>query len=289
MWYKRKNGSESLKQFIRYLYEYGQGKRLRNVGFVKVEQGEDSSVIHIHGKGLRMRGEKQLNLYLFYEEDGKCIGLWQGSVENVNPAINYKLTYTREDTGEPENFDRIIGVILQNDAGQRYAAVWDDHIADVEGMRLWKKEQPKEERPEEEPRPEEPPSKMEANKETNIEESLEESVPKAKEEVQSDRKCTKIRREELARLPRCEWKLANNSFLLHGYYNYHHLVLIRDSGRYLLGVPGIYHTKEAKAAAALGFPDFIRAEDLSISLEEKERNDTELFGYWCRYVKAPVK
>ena len=131
-----------MKQFIRYLYEYGQGKRLRNVGFVKVEQGEDSCVIHIHGKGLRMRGEKQLNLYLFYEEEGKCIGIWQGIVDNVNPAINYRLTYTREDTGVPENFDRIQGIILENDTRQRYAAVWNDHTVNIEGMRLWTKEQP---------------------------------------------------------------------------------------------------------------------------------------------------
>ena len=109
------------------------------------------------------------------------------------------------------------------------------------------------------------------------------------EDAESKRRCTKIQREELVRLPRCEWKLANNSFLLHGYYNYHHLVFIRDNDRYLLGVPGIYHTKEAKAASALGFPEFIRANELSVSLEEEERNDTELFGYWCRRVKAPVK
>ena len=30
-----------MKRFIRYLYEYEQEKRMRNVGFVNVEQGED--------------------------------------------------------------------------------------------------------------------------------------------------------------------------------------------------------------------------------------------------------
>ena len=38
--------------------------------------------------------------------------------------------------------------------------------------------------------------------------------------------CRKIRRNDLGELARGEWKLANNSFLLHGYYNYHHLLLI---------------------------------------------------------------
>ena len=36
-----------MKQFIRYLYEYEQGKRVRNVGFVRVEQTEEATLVHI--------------------------------------------------------------------------------------------------------------------------------------------------------------------------------------------------------------------------------------------------
>lgn len=50
----------------------------------------------------------------------------------------------------------------------------------------------------------------------------------------------KIQRGEISILPRCEWKLANNNFLLHGYYNYRHLVLIDEGNQLKLGVPGIY-------------------------------------------------
>ena len=101
-----------MKQFIRYLYEYEQGKRVRNVGFVRVEQTEEETVVHIHGKGLRIQGTRQLTVYLFYEEDDTCMGIRQGEIENVNPAVNYRLRYTRQDTGEPENYPRIDGVIL---------------------------------------------------------------------------------------------------------------------------------------------------------------------------------
>ncbi|MBM6827773.1 hypothetical protein H6A13_11830, partial [Mordavella massiliensis] len=44
-----------MKRFIRYLYEYEQDKRLRNVGFVKAEQGDRECVLHIHGKGLNLQ------------------------------------------------------------------------------------------------------------------------------------------------------------------------------------------------------------------------------------------
>ena len=79
-----------MKRFIRYLYEYEQGKRLRNVGFVKVEQKDEDCTLSIHGKGLHMKGERKLDLYLFFDEDGGCAGIWQGTVDNVAPAINYR-------------------------------------------------------------------------------------------------------------------------------------------------------------------------------------------------------
>lgn len=323
-----------------------------------------------------MKGEKRLQLYLFYEEGDGCVGIWQGTVDNVNPAINYQLYYTKEDTGVPENFRRINGVILENDSGHKYAVVWDDMPVNVNNMRIWssqeetashdadnEQEEPRdeaaragdtqaegqpeepqadksqEEKPEgpqaevaqeekaEEPKPEEPqPEEPQKEKpeELHAEELWREGtqaaeaqvgMPEAEpapeemreeeayaeestaEEAQTDIPrdgqerpavqitCTKIQRNELARLPRCEWRLSNNNFLLHGYYNYHHLALIDDGERLRLGVPGIYHPQEAKAAAAFGFPEFIRREDLDIELSEDERNGQEQFGYWCRYVR----
>ena len=54
----------------------------------------------------------------------------------------------------------------------------------------------------------------------------------------------KIMREDMKKLSQKNWYLANNSFLLHGYYNYRHLLLITDEGKRYLGVPGIYHRRE---------------------------------------------
>lgn len=94
----------------------------------------------------------------------------------------------------------------------------------------------------------------------------------------------KISREDLSLLPRKFWSLANNSFLLHGYHNYNHLVLIEEGGRKWLGVPGIYDTREARAADLFGFPRFTRAYVSILELPDEERNDTADFGHWCRCV-----
>ena len=94
----------------------------------------------------------------------------------------------------------------------------------------------------------------------------------------------KISREDLTLLPRKFWSLANNSFLLHGYHNYNHLALIEENGRRWLGVPGIYDTREARAADLFGFPRFTRAYVSVLELADGERNDTADFGHWCRCV-----
>lgn len=268
-----------MKRFIRYLYEYEQDKRLRNVGFVKAEQGDRECVLHIHGKGLNLQEEKSLRVYLFFTEEGACFGIWQGDAQNVNPAINYRLYYTDQDVGGKEQFARIGGVILEAAGGRKFAAVWDDEAVNIGGMRVYTEERREQEIPAGEGADaQEIPAGEEAD-------AQEQDMEVADQDRPGGFLCTKIQRKDLARLPRCEWKLSNNSFLLHGYYNYHHLVFLDDGEWLRVGVPGIYHPKEQKAAEAFGFSEFIRRRDIAVELEKEEREEDDGFGYWCRCVR----
>ena len=96
----------------------------------------------------------------------------------------------------------------------------------------------------------------------------------------------KIQRSEMSILPRRYWHLANNSFLLHGYHNYNHLLLIEKDGHYWLGVPGIYDPHEARAARLFGFPQFTDSYNDSLHLTDDECNPNANFGYWCCYLKS---
>ena len=279
-----------MKRFIRYLYEYEQDKRLRNVGFVKAEQGDRECVLHIHGKGLNLQEEKSLRVYLFFTEEGACFGIWQGDAQNVNPAINYRLYYTDQDVGGKEQFARIGGVILEAAGGRKFAAVWDDEAVNIGGMRVYTEERREQEIPAgEEGDEQEIPAGEEADEQEipagEEADAQEQDVEAADQDRPGGFLCTKIQRKDLARLPRCEWKLSNNSFLLHGYYNYHHLVFLDDGEWLRVGVPGIYHPKEQKAAEAFGFSEFIRRRDIVVELEKEEREEDDGFGYWCRCVR----
>lgn len=86
--------------------------------------------------------------------------------------------------------------------------------------------------------------------------------------------CVKIELKDIRELPRRYWYLGNNSFLLHGFFNYHYLVVGNvGGGQWFIGIPGIYQNQERVMAAIFGFPEF---------LPEPIENR---FGYWCRFIE----
>lgn len=50
--------------------------------------------------------------------------------------------------------------------------------------------------------------------------------------------------------------LAHNSFLLHGFYNYRHIILGLENECFYLGVPGVYYEREKMVAMMFGFEAF---------------------------------
>lgn len=194
-----------MEQFIQYLYEYENGERVRNLGFMKVENKMDKTDVQIYAKQL----------------------------------------------------DEVFGIWFKKPDGSCYIAAWEDP-----GECRKELIQPRVE-----------------------EKTAEEESEAAPYIPPSNRRFEKIQRQDLSRLPRKEWRLANNNFLLHGFYNYHHLLYIEDEGKVWIGVPGIYHERERMAAENFGFPEFIRLTDYELELTEEEKNTAEDFGYWCRQVE----
>lgn len=70
--------------------------------------------------------------------------------------------------------------------------------------------------------------------------------------------------------------LVNNSFLLHGFYNYRHVILGKEGEVYYLGVPGVFYEREKMVALMFGFEAF--------ECESGESKAGE-FGYYLRKVE----
>lgn len=196
-----------MEQKRQYLYEYQNGKRVRNLGYITIEETMGRSAVHLYGQEL----------------------------------------------------DNIQGLLFQKENGNTYWAGWEPEWIEPEGDKMC---------------PDEPLQQMESEDELVVDDYV----------LPSNVRYEKIKRQDLSRLPRKEWRIANNSFLLHGFYNYHHLLYIEEDGNIWIGVPGIYHEKEEVAANNFGFPEFRRVTDADLELKEDERNSFEDFGYWCRLI-----
>ena len=92
--------------------------------------------------------------------------------------------------------------------------------------------------------------------------------------------CIRMQLNDLKEFPRKYWYIGNNSFLLHGFFNYRHIIFgkmeEKGEGRYFIGVPGVFMNQERVMAAMFGFPEFRTAKNT----EYKTGN----FGYWYRFI-----
>ena len=68
----------------------------------------------------------------------------------------------------------------------------------------------------------------------------------------------KMRPQELIMLPRRYWRLANNCFVMQGYYGHKHILFFVYSGQYVIGVPGNGTENEKEYAEKCGFKETIK-------------------------------
>ncbi len=275
-----------MKQRVCYLYEYEGSSRIRNVGFVKFMMEEDKAVFQIHGKGLACEKGTSLDFHLFSSVNGACETEFLGTVEGENGTVHYMMAVENLNDDNVDSYD---GIFLRAKKGKSYAALWknadvdfsvikskdlllseEDLVSDIEDEEI---EQVQEEAKDEEICEEE---FLEVAECLDMDENPEENADRIVYE--------KVGREHLSRLPQKERKLVNNSFLLHGYYNYKHLLFIKDGDSFFLGVPGVYYPREAEAARNFGFPIFHRVKNNEVELEAAQCNEGRDFGYWCRCI-----
>ena len=90
--------------------------------------------------------------------------------------------------------------------------------------------------------------------------------------------CVRIEIKDVRMLPEKYWSMINNSFLLHGFFNYRYLAFGKMDKNWFIGVPGIYQKQEHVMASIFGFPDFLPQKQSS------ERGEQP--GYWYRILES---
>lgn len=107
---------------------------------------------------------------------------------------------------------------------------------------------------------------------------LVESSPKMSHPMNHEiRNLVRIHPQDIGKLAISNWHFGSNSFVIHGYYQFHYIVigtiLLEDGQEQpMIGVPGIYTNQDKYMALQFGFKRFIPIKPAQIK--------TGSFGYW---------
>ena len=294
-----------MKRFVTYLYEYDRTIRGRNVGFIRNDIRNDCCRMEIHIRGLERIKEKAPIFIIVRDSEcigipagevvisqgvgnaclelrGNRIGKTDYSVNNIQAVIvrynGGKMlmgcyvqhpagdllsgTFTKweaQATPASPTPDPDAARGVDSNSGDLYPNSQNDLGIESNSGDLYPKN----------------PNNLGtennsgdlypyANNSQGTEAKAEEICPTSEEAAQSPI-YKRIAITDIRSLPSRNWHLCNNSFLVHGFFCYHYLILktinAPDGAKMYLGVPGIYASQERMMALLFGFNDFEIATD----------------------------
>ena len=277
-----------MKRFVTYLYEYDRTIRGRNVGFIRNDIRNDCCRMEIHIRGLERIKEKAPIFIIV--RDSECIGIPAGEVVISQGVGNACLELRGNRIGKTDySVNNIQAVIVRYNGGKMLMGCYVQHPAGdlLSGTFTKWEAQATPASPTPDPGaargvdsnsgdlyPKNPNNLGTennsgdlypyANNSQGTEAKAEEICPTSEEAAQSPI-YKRIAITDIRSLPSRNWHLCNNSFLVHGFFCYHYLILktinAPDGAKMYLGVPGIYASQERMMALLFGFNDFEIATD----------------------------
>ena len=265
-----------MKRFVTYLYEYDRTIRGRNVGFIRNDIRNDRCLMDIHIRGLERIKEKA-PIYLIVR-DGECVGIPAGEIVISQGIGNAFLELPGNHIGKTNyNSGDIQAVIVRYGNGKMLLGSYVQHPASdlLSGTFTKWEAQAIPESPEPDPnaargenddsgsiRPVSEISRGQNDDSGSIRPNAlsQQSTEAHAEEKLCPPTYKRIAITDIRLLPSRNWHLCSNSFLVHGFFCYHYLVLktvnAPDGTQIYLGVPGIYASQERMMALLFGFNDF---------------------------------
>lgn len=307
-----------MKRFITYLYDYTGAVKGKNAGFVKVDMRGNQCRLEIHVRGLGQVTEQGIIYFIIEDSglNGVKVGEMEilrgqgdyGTIIKCNPIGDSPYQFGQIAGVCVTYGDHQMAASKWKEDPNLQFALQDIHIWEPPQL------EPEEEvQKQEKLQPKADASAAQIRQETHSEpvaQQLEQSASsetqqtahptaqavaqetdwaKTWKQLQAQNEKLEFRKERngdwikmdikaIRSLPKRNWYLGNNSFLVHGFFNYHYLILGRemdgDKERWYLGVPGFYQQQERVMATIFGFPEFFNSQ-----------NGAEPFGYWIHTVK----
>lgn len=290
-----------MKRFITYIYAYENTKKAGNTGFARIELRGEECRLEIHLRGV-YAAQTHCKIYLFRKQGSGIEGSLIGEMDVRNGAGDFNVIMkTAHIPTSLLSFFEMEGIFLCSEDGRIFMSRWTEGeplAVDMEHFIVWKAEQTEEKIYAEEKQQENKIQTAQFDRESDNElratelparnffpqyqwkdiwEQFLKSHPASMPFSEKNITCIKIELKDIRELPRKYWYLGNNSFLLHGFFNYRYLVLGKieedNEDKWFLGVPGIYQNQERVMAIIFGFPEF---------MPEQVENR---FGCWYRFIE----
>lgn len=303
-----------MKSGVYYLYEYKNDQKSRNVGFLKFTQDSDSCFLQICTRGIPVFHGDLVSLCILCPSEENIFVIPSQTIPCENHAIICKLTLSSSEFEFSDRETSCCGFLIELPDKTLLVAT-EDGFTFSTTMCQTPPEKTADNKDEVAKSATESdiccvPTVKPTDDDSCIPvakpkaESYADCVPTAKSKADATGKydvssgtntsppqqtIRKIQRADLSILPRRYWNISNNRFLLHGYYNYNHLLLVEEENYFLVGVPGIYDKREARAADLFGFPTFSESYTKSLDLSSEETSTQGQFGYWCKKLPAIPK
>ena len=280
-----------MQRFVTYIYGYDEGQKGSNAGYAKIEiRGVTGKLeIHLSGTGV-MNGTGEVYLLKGRQEGLEYYQVGEFNVEDGTGI--FRMTFKTFDVAESEmEFEQFVGIGIKDSQGKGYLSFWKDikqtefrkeyfvqgDRQEQEEQQTNKKELVSMEQPENANQSQDGLEMAEQEALHTLEIPVRNVFPKSNladiwEVMQQNRLSVQINEavsaiqielKDLRELPKQYWYLGNNSFLLHGFFNYRYLLLGKlPEGSWFLGVPGVYQKQERVMAAIFGFPGFLAAGEM---------------------------
>lgn len=301
-----------MKRFVTYLYEYDRTIRGRNVGFIRNDIRNDRCLMDIHIRGLERIKEKA-PIYLIVR-DGECVGIPAGEIVISQGIGNAFLELPGNHIGKTNyNSGDIQAVIVRYGNGKMLLGSYVQHPASdlLSGTFTKWEAQAIPESPEPDPNATRgenddsdsirPVSEIQRGQNDDFDSTRPDALSQQGTAAPTEEKLCpptykRIAITDIRSFPAQNWHLCSNSFLVHGFFCYHYLILktvnAPNSTQIYLGVPGIYASQERMMALLFGFNDF--EVDTDHITQADSNHDTFLnddttdamqpsegtFGYW---------
>ena len=272
-----------MKRFITYLYEYEQEQKIKSAGFLRVDERGREVSVQISVRKV-VRTQEKGKVYALVQMP-QLLGILLGEVAVLNGQGEVTLRMDADRMlGSPYALEDIVGIGIEFPNRGYLASCWKDEAAAAiarGGFEIWEK-LPTEDRALIADATNDLP--VVAASLPDVETlcvdtdvaSIAGNAQPEKDKTPGERIIyRKMSFDGIRHLPRQNWYLSNNRFLIHGCSNYGYLILKKtkeaDDEKTFLGVPGIFEKPEMVVAALFGFSEF---EELDQKVAQAQMEET---------------